>query len=112
MPSPAGQLRQDQEDGGEGQGGGQTDFLPGRSPAQLRVCGWLLDLPQTPSVTSLEGPVAVSGRGWAHGAWGLARPTGWGWDPHGQQSSCHEHPENRAGLGAVQGELPAGLGGP
>ena len=56
--------------------------------------------------------MAVSGRGWAHGAWGLARPTGWGWDPHGQQSSCHEHPENRAGLGAVQGELPAGLGGP
>lgn len=102
VPSPAWQLRQDQEeDGGEGQGGGQTDFLPGCGPAQLRVCGWLLDLPQMPSVTSLEGPVAVLGRGRAHGARGLARVTGWGWDPRGQQSACHEHPENRAGLGGA-----------
>ena len=46
---------------GEGQGGGQTDFLPGHGPAQLRVCGWLLDQLQTPSGTSLEAPVAVSG---------------------------------------------------
>ena len=78
QPSTAAQAGPGGEPGAKDEGEGLV--LPGRSPAQLQVCGRLLDLLQTPSVTSLEAPVAVSGRGRVRKP-GPGQAHGMGWDP-------------------------------